>query len=175
MATVNCFSTTKNPNAFTVLLEEINGKVADVVEQTARTMLEVATERTPKYSGQATRGWRVTMKKDSIEAAAWDGKVERRERYGPPKYEGGMWDPSAGGLNREVVNRHVQLTKHNIIRKLSQTHDVTLYLYNKEPYTALWLNDADYGTNLREVNQEFWTMEEIKSALYQRLVGLRMY
>ena len=172
---VQFFSNLKNPNAFTALLEDIQGRVADAVLETARTALEVAVERTPKYSGRATRGWRITLNKDSVESAAWNGESKNRERYDPPKYEGGMWDAAASGLNREVVNRHMQLTKHNILPKLRRSGEASFYLYNKEPYTALWLDDADYGTNLRAVNQDYWTMEEIKSALYQRLVGLRMY
>ena len=175
MASVRVYSNLKNENAFAVLLDKLHNNIADSVVETARTMLEVAVERTPKYSGQATQGWRVTLDKSQANSAAWDGKVRQRDTYPPPKYEGGIWDAAAGSLNAQVVGRNVGLVKINLVRKLAEGKPVSLYLYNIHPYTTLWLSDESFADNLREVNRDFWTMEQIKEALRYRMKGLKQH
>lgn len=173
MASIRVSSQMKNQNALSVLLTKLREQQAEYVLQTARTMLEVATSRTPKYSGAATEGWRVSLSKDAannVPAFSLTAFMMADSAYGPPKYEGGIYDPGAESLNRRVSGQ-ANLVKANVMRRLQASGDtgVGLYLYNVQPYTQVWLQDMDLANFLREVNKDYWTMSEITQAVRLRL------
>jgi len=48
---------------------------------------------------------------------------------------------------------------------------VELHLYNAVPYSAIWLDDMPLAAKLREVNKDYWTMDELRQAIETRFAS----
>lgn len=168
---VRVFSNLKNQGALGLLMKNMQTQATEEAFRLAKIAIEAAVEYTPKYSGTATQGWHLTTQKDiANNVPKWDAQAWlHAPYYSPPLpiYEGGITDAKADSLNRKVVSR-VNVMKTHIQRQIQRTGQVSLYLYNSESYSQLWLTGHEFSEFLRKVNQDFWTMEEIKEAIRLR-------
>lgn len=150
------------------LIENIQRKTKDAVAlhiaSAVKDVVGIAAAHTPRWSGQATAGWRVTL----------NGSVQKSGNKGwnvlempPMKYEDGIHDSAARPLVARVKGQQNFLYT-NVRRKLETNRTVRVKLYNTEDYADAWLNDESFD-GLREVNQDFYTMEQI-AAMSERLL-----
>lgn len=162
MATFRIQATLKNKSALASWLTIAEKQAISYMEQQVENMIRIAAEHTPRYSGAATLGWRVTLDKSKANAVGESGN-ESREL----KYEGGINDAKSQAAINTVVGYN-RLISWNIAAKIHKEKDtdVRFYLYNKQAYAREWLEDnAGIRERLRDVNKDFWTMQQIQAAV----------
>lgn len=148
-----------------IIEREIHESVTPHVKKLLDTALRVAVEHTPRYSGEATSGWSLTVNPESIHTVASTADPEAK-----PKYPGGIHDPSAAALiGRSAASRAQTIA--SFAEKLRNKGKATAYLYNRYEHAQKWLgNDRTTARGLlRAVNHDFWTFHDINRALQQEM------
>lgn len=161
-------------NELFLLMQAVEEQAAQRIRSAAKTIMMMAAEYTPKYSGTATRGWRITLDASKVQTHAdYDPRHEPApEQYDAPIYEGGMLDARAHSLNAQVANLQLGNLRDSFITKRLQAAPVIeLHLYNAVPYSAIWLEDMPLAAKLREVNKDYWTMDELRQAIETRFAS----
>lgn len=157
-----------NERAVRLVIESAKGAVIRKTNRALKTALAAAVERTPKWSGEATEAWTISF--DSLPSRdTW--KVTDA---GTPKFAGGMWDKSAGPLNRAVVARETSLARPEVSARVKSGKAFRVYVTNTAPYSGIWL-DGDTATAfdlLREVNHDFYTYKDIRAVMKARTKGI---
>lgn len=148
--------------------DTLKGAVINRTTRAVRTFLEVATERTPKWSGEATQAWKVSF--DSLPAQT-GGYTENPLKT--LKYEEGLWDSAAGGLNRKVVEREMSGFRAKVSALVKSGKVFQVYITNTAVHSRLWLGDdtTEAEVVLREVNRDFYNYSEIMTVAKGRLKG----
>lgn len=146
-----------NSQSLEILQARIQKETAKQLMNMVEVGLTTATEHTPKWSGEATQSWRISLK----------GDVAATTNYTPtpmqaPVFEGGIHDPKAAAFNRSVVNKELRRIRLGVYSQVRAGKDVKITLYNTQPYAQKWLSDTtNLGFLLRVVNQDYFTYREI--------------
>ena len=151
--------------ALRLLVEKAREGVTRKALRAVRTTLEYATQYTPKWSGEATAGWTVTLGRPASYAAA----TVNMGNFPEQTYEQGLLDAKAGSLNRRVVDEQMRGIHDDISAALRSRGRLKIYIGNTATHARLWLEDSgDPEQILREVNHEYRTLREIQSMLKLR-------
>lgn len=145
----------------------LSRKLREVTEERvlahADVAMRAAVDNTPKWSGQATRGW--TFKGES-----GGGYTVSSDDWNDLVYEGGIDDPKAKHLNSRVKADRMRTARAIVARQIRAGKDVKLYLVNNMGYSATWLTDSSQiGVSLRAVNADYWTLQDIMNEVKQQM------
>lgn len=156
----------KQMSGLKLLQDRLTERTAGTLADVAQYALQTAAEHTPKWSGNATEGWRISF----------TPRGGYTNAYGPdmadPKYPGGIGDSAADELNRMVVARQMKALRSRLKGALRRGR-LAFYLVNDADYSRMWLDGGSAGSVLRAVNQDYYTVEDIKNAVQMYRTGLR--
>lgn len=149
----------RSANNLQILQAKIRKELPQQLLNILNIALQMATEHTPKWSGLATEGWRVSL---NGKTAVFTSK----STFEAPKYEGGIYDAQAPALNRKVVNKELNRIRLGVYAQCRAGKDVQITLYNSQPYAQKWLEEGStLGVLLRSVNQDYYTFNDIAREL----------
>lgn len=164
---ISVTSKNKKLSGLKVLQDRLTEGTANALLDVARVALEAATESTPKWSGRATEGWRISLVPRSGYTDTINFPIES------PVYKMGIEDTAAAQLNQSVVDREVNYLK-GVLKNALANGKVSFYLVNDVAYSAQWLNSDNAGTFLRAVNQDYYTIRDIEAVVKQYKLGTRL-
>lgn len=166
-ASVRVSSTLKNKGALAVLMRAANKAPIEYIEEYAQKVLAAAAQYTPRYSGATTQSWHISL--DKNKANTQDAPTHEWEDT--PAYHGGIYDPKSTALINKLLNQN-RFTAWDVAARLRVKGSVSFYIYNTAAHAKLWLDSDTPSITLRSVNEDYWTMEHIKT--YARNVGKQL-
>lgn len=154
------------PRALALRVEVGKEAVIRKMQRVVKIALTVATERTPKWSGEATLAWEVSF--DRIPAV----EPSFRE-FDEPEYPEGMRDPKAKAVNEFVARGQYYYAKAEISRRVKAGKDFQVYVTNTAEHAQFWLkgNEALANYLLRDVNRDYYDYQDIMSAVRSQAKG----
>ena len=164
---ISVTSKNKKLSGLKMLQERLTEGAVETLLGVAKHALEAATEHTPKWSGNATEGWRITLTPRS-------GYTDNTKyMMGSVEFPEGIYDVAADELNRLVVEREMDFLR-GALKAQMHKGKFSFYLVNDVAYSAQWLNSNDAGSFLREVNQDYYTIRDIQASVQQYRLGMRL-
>lgn len=152
--------------ALRLLVEKAREGVTRKALAAVKFTLEYATQYTPKWSGEATASWVVSLH----QPAAYSAATPNTGNFPEQKYEQGLLGADAGNLNRKVVDEQMRNIRSDISAALKTKGRLKVYISNTSAHSRLWLEGSgDPEQILREVNHEYRTLKEIQSVLKHRV------
>lgn len=155
----------KKSSAVNMLIRSITETSKEKVLTFAHAAISYATHYTPKYSGYATSGWTFNQGWSPSIAYAVEGSNNGLV------YEEGIWDDYADKLNKEVVEENMEYARQLVDMQAERRTRIRLTLMNRVDYSVKWL-DKNNTPRLREVNEDYYTFEDILNAAYEKYLDV---
>lgn len=158
-----------------LFIYEQKNRVIRRTHQAVKTFLALATQYTPKYSGDATESWEVS--------ADVGGAVKSQRNLGTlptdtpePEYERGIYDAAAPALNKRAAKSAYDHIKPVISARLKRGREMKLTFYNTAPQSEIWMGGKeDASAILREVNQDYYTYRDLDGAFKAVMKSREIY
>lgn len=166
---VQCFANLKNKRAMRLGVRKLQDNTGKIAQEMAKIALHTASEVTPLYSGLAAINWRIALSRDDYDKLA-NLDIRPKWNWEEPKHQQGMWEwlQYKGYFTRTLNKRNYEALAA-LGKQVANGEQITIYLYNSAVYSKIWLNDEPDARYLREVNQPYWTMQDIKRYLASEL------